>query len=79
MKSMLSLDLEGRQIKLYPGDSVKKWGEITHATTEGVLITITKVDRGSWSSSDGYEVGLEYFIPWNNLSFRFENAPKKGE
>ena len=74
MKSMLNLELEGRQIKLYPGDSVEKWGEITHATTEGVLILILKVDRGSWSDSS-YEVGKEYFIPWNNLSFRFENTP----
>ena len=74
MKSMLSLDLEGRQIKLYPGDSVKKWGEITHATRQGVLIVILKVKKGSWSDSS-YEEGKEYFIPWNNLSFAFENAP----
>ena len=75
MKSMLSLDLEGRQIKLYPGDSVSKWGEITHATTQGVLVLILKVIRGSWSHSS-YEEGKEYFISWNNLSFAFENAPK---
>ena len=78
MKSMLDLDLEGRQIKLYPGDSVSKWGEITHATTEGVLIIITMVKKGSWSESS-YEVGTEHFIPWNKLSFRFENTPKQGE
>ena len=78
MKSMLSLDLEGRQIKLYPGDSVKKWGEITHATTEGILVLITRVNRGSWSDSS-YEEGKEYFIPWNKLSFAFENTPKQGE
>lgn len=76
MKSMLSLDLEGRQIKLYPGDTVKKWGEITHVTTEGVLVLILKVDLSSWSSSDGYDTGTEHFIPWNKLSFRFENAPE---
>ena len=75
MKSMLSLDLEGRQIKLYPGDSIKKWGEITHATTEGVLVLILKVKKGSWSDSS-YEEGTEHFIPWNKLSFRFENAPE---
>jgi hypothetical protein len=75
MKSMLSLDLEGRKIKLYPGDSVKKWGEITHATTEGVLVLITKVNKGSWSDSS-YEEGKEYFVPWNKLSFAFENTPE---
>ena len=47
MKSMLSLDLEGRQIKLYPGDSVSKWGEITHATTEGVLVIILSSSGGA--------------------------------
>ena len=78
MKSMLDLDLEGRQIKLNPGDSIKKWGEITHATTQGVLVLITMVKKGSWSDSS-YEEGKEYFIPWNNLSFAFENAPKQGE
>ena len=78
MKSMLNLDLEGRQIKLYPGDSVKKWGEITHATKEGVIVLILKVNKGSWSDS-AYVEGTEHFIPWNNLSFRFENAPKQGE
>tara|TARA_B100000674_G_scaffold317341_1_gene264071 strand:+ start:3204 stop:3440 length:237 start_codon:yes stop_codon:yes gene_type:complete len=77
MKSMLDLDLEGRQIKLYPGDSVKKWGEIIHATTEGVIVRILKVNKGSWSESS-YEVGTEHFIPWNNLSFRFENTPEQG-
>ena len=75
MKSMLSLDLEGRQIKLYPGDSGSKWGEISHATTEGILIIITMVKKGGWCDTT-YEVGTEHFIPWNKLSFRFENTPE---
>ena len=74
MKSMLNLDLEGRQIKLYPGDTVSKWGEITHATTQGVLVLILKVQRNHRINTS-YEEGKEYFIPWNNLSFAFENAP----
>lgn len=75
MKSMLNLDLEGRQIKIFPGDSVEKWGEITHATTEGILVRIIRVKKGSWSEKS-YEVGTEHFIPWNKLSFRFENTPE---
>ena len=74
MKSMLSLDIEGRQIKLYPGDTVSKWGEITHATTEGVLVLILKVKNSNRIYAT-YEEGKVYFIPWNNLSFAFENAP----
>ena len=74
MKSMLSLDLEGRQIKLYPGDTVSKWGEITHATTEGVLVLVLKVKNSNRIYAK-YEEGKEYFIPWNNLSFAFENTP----
>ena len=75
MKSMLNLDLEGRHIKIYPGDSVHKWGVISFASTEGLLIKITKVDRGSWCDTT-YEVGTEHFIPWTKLSFRFENTPE---
>ena len=74
MKSMLNLDLEGRQIKLYPGDTVSKWGEITHATAEGVLVRILKVKNNNRTYTS-YTEGTEYFIPWNNLSFAFENAP----
>ena len=76
MKSMVNLDLEGRHIKLYPGDSIKKWGVITFSSTEGLLIKITKVNQGSWASSDGYKVGTEHFLPWNKLTFRFETTPE---
>ena len=74
-KSIQSLNLEGRQIKLYPGDTIQKWAKITHVTTEGLLVEITKVDKDEWTSSS-YEVGMEHFIHWSKASFRFEETPK---
>lgn len=74
-KTMQSLNIEGRHIKLYPGDSVKKWGKIVHVTTEGLIVLITKVGSTDRISSS-YVVGMESFIPWGKVSFRFEETPK---
>ena len=70
MKSMLSLELEGKYIKLYPGDSVAKYGLITDATKEGIMVTITSMgpDRGF---STIYKVGQRHFVPWGKLTFHF--------
>ena len=69
MKSMQDLALEGKYIRLFPGDSVKKWGLIQDVTTEGIMVTITYVDKGSWSSDGGYIVGTRRFLNWNKLNF----------
>ena len=70
MKHMADLDLEGTLIQIYPGDSVKKWGKILHVTAEGVMIKVTKVEKGSWSSADGWEAGTVQFLSWGKLSFK---------
>ena len=69
MKSMQDLELEGKYIRIFPGDSVRKWGLIQDVTTEGIMVTITFVDRGSWSSSDGWIVGTRRFLNWGKLDF----------
>ena len=56
-------------IRLFPGDSVKKWGCVQEVFTEGILVLITKVDQGSWCSNDGYIEGTVRFLPWNKLDF----------
>ena len=56
-------------IRLFPGDSVKKWGCVQEITTEGLLVLITHVDMGSWSSDGGYIVNTVRFLPWNKLDF----------
>ena len=70
MKSMIDLNLEGKYIKIFPGDSVKKWGEILHVTKEGIMVKVTHVDKGSWSSYDGWKVGVTRFVNWHKLSFQ---------
>ena len=70
MKSMADLNLEGKLIQIYPGDSVQKFGEILNITKEGIIVNVTKVDHGGWSSSDGWEVGSIQFLNWTKLKFK---------
>ena len=74
MKSMADLNLEGKLIQIYPGDSVQKFCEVLHVTKEGIMVKVTKVDRGSWSSSDGWEVGSVQFLNWTRLKFKICDA-----
>ena len=73
MKSMTDLNLEGKVIKIFPSDSVSKWGKILHVTTEGIMVKVTKVDKGSWCSDDGWTVGTKRFVSWKKLSFQIED------
>tara|TARA_R100000388_G_C7123652_1_gene102131 strand:+ start:219 stop:461 length:243 start_codon:yes stop_codon:yes gene_type:complete len=70
MKSMTDLNLEGKLIQIYPGDSVQKFGEVLHVTKEGIMVKVTKVDQGGWSTSDGWEVGSIQFLNWTRLKFK---------
>ena len=67
IKSMTEQELDF--IRLFPGDSVKKWGCVQKITTEGLLVLITKVDQGSWAGDGGYIEGTVRFLPWNKLDF----------
>ena len=70
MKSMTDLNLEGKYIQIFPSDSIQKWGNILHVTKEGIMVKVTKVNRGGWSSTGGWEVGVVRFISWTKLSFQ---------
>ena len=74
MKSMADLNLEGKLIQIYPGDSVQKFGEILNITKEGIIVKVTKVDQGGWSTSDGWEVGSIQFLNWTRLKFKICNS-----
>ena len=74
MKSMTDLNLEGKHIQIHPGDSVKKWGEILHVTKEGIMVKVTKVNKGGWSSAGGWEVGAIQFLNWTKLNFKICNS-----
>ena len=70
MKHMADLNLEGALIKIHPSDSVQKWGNILHVTKEGIMVKVVKVDQGSWTSSDGWQVGDVQFLSWEKLKFK---------
>ncbi|MAK20558.1 MAG: hypothetical protein CMA05_04515 [Euryarchaeota archaeon] len=67
MNSMVDQKLDF--IRLFPGDSVKKWGCVQAVTVEGILVLITHVDMGSWTNDDGYILNTVHFIPWGQLRF----------
>ena len=70
MKSMLDLELEGKYIKLFPGDSIATYGLIQHATKQGIVVTITSLGPTRGYSTH-YETGQRHFIPWGKLTFQF--------
>ncbi len=59
-------DLIGQEVKIYPGDTYKKWGRIIDINDNGVLFQITK------SECVNYEEGSIRFISYSaNLSFSY--------
>lgn len=58
----------GKEIQLYPGDYVSKWGTIVEVDDLGWTIKITKVSR----MGDPYNVGDTIFISHSkNFTFKF--------
>jgi len=70
MEHMSDLNLEGKLIQIYPGDSVQKWGNILHVTKEGIMVKVVKVNKGGWSSADGWKAGDVHFLSWTSLKFK---------
>ena len=59
----------GRFIKLYPGDTHKKWAEILDCSTHGVTIRITRIKPNISVSGFAYKLGEIRFIPWAKMSY----------
>lgn len=58
----------GKAIKLYPGDTISKWGEILDVDDLGWTIKITKVTR----EGEPYNTGDVIFISHSkSFSFKF--------
>ena len=72
------MDFEDYKIQLFPGDTVKKFGIVTrHISGIGLIIRITSIDKEFYSGfTSTYEVGTEYFIPWNKLIFAIIEKPE---
>ena len=60
-----------RFIKLYPGDTHQKWGEVIDAWQAGIKIRITRVKNNLSCSGASYKVGSIHFIPMAKVSFAY--------
>ena len=69
MKSMLDLNYEGKNIKLWPNNTVEKWAKIKHVTREGMVVQFTELNAHGYTSY--YSVGDVMFVPWDELTFIF--------
>ena len=58
-----------RFIKLYPGDTHQKWGEIIDAWEAGIKVQITRVKNNLGRSGSTCELGSVLFIPMAKVSF----------
>ena len=63
--------LESRFIKLFPGDTHCKWGEVIDAWQAGVKVRITRVQNNLSCSGATYKVGSIHFIPMAKVSFAY--------
>ena len=62
---------ESRFIKLYPGDTHSKWGEVIDAWAAGIKIRITRVKNNLSCSGASYKLGSIHFIPMAKVSFSY--------
>ena len=69
MKSMLDLNYEGRDIKLWPNNTVEKWAKIEHVTQQGMVVQFTEVRAHGYQQY--YNAGDVMFLPWDECKFIF--------
>lgn len=60
-----------RFIKLYPGDTHQKWGEVIDAWQAGIKVRITRVKNKLSCSGASYELGSIHFIPMDRVKFAY--------
>ena len=63
--------LESRFIKLFPGDTHQKWGEVIDAWQAGIKVRITRVKNNLSCSGASYELGSIHFIPMERAKFAY--------
>ena len=63
--------LESRFIKLFPGDTHCKWGEVIDAWQAGIKVRITRVHNNLSCSGASYKVGSIHFIPMERAKFAY--------
>ena len=60
-----------RFIKLFPGDTHQKWGEVIDAWQAGIKVRITRVKNNLSCSGASYELGSIHFIPMDRVKFAY--------
>ena len=60
-----------RFIKLFPGDTHQKWGEVIDAWQAGIKVRITRVVNNLSCSGASYKLGSIHFIPMAKVSFAY--------
>ena len=60
-----------RFIKLFPGDTHQKWGEVIDAWQAGIKVRITRVKNNLSCSGASYELGSIHFIPMERVKFAY--------
>ena len=60
-----------RFIKLFPGDTHQKWGEVIDAWQAGIKVRITRVQNNLSCSGATYKVGSIHFIPMERVKFAY--------
>ena len=60
-----------RFIKLYPGDTHQKWGEIIDVWQAGIKVRITRVQNNLSCSGASYKLGSIHFIPMDRVKFSY--------
>ena len=60
-----------RFIKLYPGDTHQKWGEVIDAWQAGIKVRITRVKNNPSCSGASYALGSIHFIPMDRVKFAY--------
>ena len=60
-----------RFVKLYPGDTHCKWGEVIDAWQAGIKVRITRVQNNLSCSGATYKVGSIHFIPMERVKFAY--------
>ena len=67
----LQFTSESRFIKLYPGDTHQKWGEILDAWQAGIKVRITRIKNNPSVSGASYKLGSIHFIPMERVKFSY--------
>ena len=57
----------GKEVWIYPGDTISKRGIVKEVDNLGILIEITFDNSSNYQDSSGYIVGKTRYMPLDNL------------